>query len=146
MKAMVEPLPLVPATWITGGNCRSGWPSAARMRHIRSSVRSISLGCSAVSRESVESMAVMAFNHESPLSPLLSKGAQVIAERHIRGGDNVTAGSSADRYRQALGRSLGHSLGQDPAQIGERRPQLTAVHHHVDHAMRLEIFGALEAL
>ena len=29
MKAMVEPLPLVPATWITGGSCRSGWPSAA---------------------------------------------------------------------------------------------------------------------
>ncbi len=26
---MVEPLPLVPATWITGGSLRSGWPSAA---------------------------------------------------------------------------------------------------------------------
>jgi hypothetical protein len=29
MVAMVEPLPLVPATWITGGSRRSGWPSAA---------------------------------------------------------------------------------------------------------------------
>jgi hypothetical protein len=27
MKAVVEPLPLVPATWITGGSRRSGWPS-----------------------------------------------------------------------------------------------------------------------
>ena len=29
MNATVEPLPLVPATWITGGKCPSGWPSAA---------------------------------------------------------------------------------------------------------------------
>jgi hypothetical protein len=27
--AIVEPLPLVPATWITGGSLRSGWPSRA---------------------------------------------------------------------------------------------------------------------
>ena len=25
MNAMVEPLPLVPATWMTGGSLRSGW-------------------------------------------------------------------------------------------------------------------------
>ena len=30
MKAIVEPLPLVPATWITGGRRRSGWPSCAQ--------------------------------------------------------------------------------------------------------------------
>ena len=59
MNAMVEPLPLVPATWITGGSLRSGCPSAASSRHIRSSERSISLGCSASSRATMESMADM---------------------------------------------------------------------------------------
>ena len=38
---MVEPLPLVPATWITGGSRRSGWPSRSSMRHMRSSERSM---------------------------------------------------------------------------------------------------------
>ena len=59
MKATVEPLPLVPATWITGGSLRSGWPSAASMRSMRSSDRSMRLGCSAISRATMESMAVM---------------------------------------------------------------------------------------
>ena len=34
--ARVEPLPLVPATWITGGRRRSGWPRAASRRSTRS--------------------------------------------------------------------------------------------------------------
>src|SRR5438552_17653639 len=59
MNAMVEPLPLVPATWITGGSRRCGSLSAARMRHIRSSDRSMRLGCSCVSRATMESIAVM---------------------------------------------------------------------------------------
>ena len=50
MKAMVEPLPLVPATWITGGSRRSGSPSAASSRWMRPSERSIILGCSARKR------------------------------------------------------------------------------------------------
>src|SRR5436309_10541094 len=41
---MVEPLTLVPATWITGGRRRSGWPSAASRRSTRPVVRSISTG------------------------------------------------------------------------------------------------------
>src|ERR1700694_2032406 len=118
MKAMVEPLPLVPAIWITGGRRRSGWPSASRMRHIRSSERSISLGCSVVSRASVESIGVIP-NAE---------------------------GSRLRQYRQILGGRLRLHLGQEPAQIGQRRPQLAAVDHHVDHPVVLEIFGALEAL
>src|SRR5919202_4569043 len=50
MKAMVEPLPLVPAKWITGGSRRSGWPSAARSLSMRPSERSIAFGCSPISR------------------------------------------------------------------------------------------------
>jgi len=59
MNAIVEPLPLVPATWSTGGRRCSGWSSAARMRHMRSSARSIRLGCSAKSRETMESIWLM---------------------------------------------------------------------------------------
>ena len=36
-------------------------------------------------------------------------------------------------------------LGQQPAQFGKRRAQLVPVHHHVDHAVLDQIFGALEA-
>src|SRR5437660_4778657 len=56
---MVEPLPLVPATWITGGRLRWGWPSASRMRHMRSSERSISRGCNPRRRATMDSMGVM---------------------------------------------------------------------------------------
>src|SRR5262249_49037200 len=59
MKAIVEPLPLVPATWMVGGSRRWGSPRAARMRHIRSSDRSMRLGCNAVSRATMESIAVI---------------------------------------------------------------------------------------
>src|SRR5216683_6010329 len=118
MKAMVEPLPLVPATWITGGSRRCGFPSASSMRHIRSSERSLSFGCSVVSRATVESMGV------------------------IPGADC----SRLRRNRHILDGRLRLRLGQEPAQFGQRGPQLTAMHHHVDHAVLLEIFGALEAL
>src|ERR671932_1628253 len=50
MKATVEPLPWVPATWITGGSRRSGWPRAASSRSMRPSDRSIALGCSPIRR------------------------------------------------------------------------------------------------
>ena len=36
-KAQVDPLPLVPATWNTGGSARSGWPSRSSSAAIRSS-------------------------------------------------------------------------------------------------------------
>src|SRR5215510_15406366 len=84
MKAMVEPLPLVPATWITGGSRRCGWPSAPRMLHIRSSERSISFGCSAVSRATMESMEDMNLAGPSPERqfPLYrSKDTELCAQR-----------------------------------------------------------------
>src|ERR1700739_159162 len=43
---MVEPLPLVPATWKTGGRGRSGLPGALSRASIRPSDRSMLLGCS----------------------------------------------------------------------------------------------------
>ena len=45
--------------------------------------------------------------------------------------------------RQRVGRV---ALGQDRGQRSNRRAQIVAVHHHVDHAMLIEIFRALEAL
>ncbi len=50
MNAMVEPLPLVPATWITGGRRRSGWFSRDSSRSIRPSDRSMVRGWSARNR------------------------------------------------------------------------------------------------
>src|SRR5262249_15570101 len=122
--AMVEPLPLVPATWITGGSLRCGWPSAARMRHIRSSERSISLGCSAASRATIESIWVMG------LDRLLPRARR----------------SPARRHRQNLRRRPGPGLAQEPAQIGERGSQVAARYHHVDHAVIPEILGTLETV
>ena len=37
-------------------------------------------------------------------------------------------------------------LGQHAAQLGQRRAQLVAMHHHVDHAVVEQIFGSLEAV
>ena len=36
----------------------------------------------------------------------------------------------------------GGRLGQQPAEIGDGRAQLMAMHHHVDHAVIAQIFGA----
>ena len=55
-KAQVLPLPLVPATWMTGGRRRSGLPSLASSPCRRSRLRSISLGCSEVRRASTGSV------------------------------------------------------------------------------------------
>ena len=44
MWAQVLPLPLVPATWTTGGRCRSGWPSLPSSTSSRPRLRSISTG------------------------------------------------------------------------------------------------------
>jgi len=40
----------VPATWMTGGSFRSGWPNAPSSRCTRSSDRSIRLGWSPIMR------------------------------------------------------------------------------------------------
>src|SRR5262245_49440559 len=151
MNAMVEPLPLVPATWITGGSCRSGWPSAARMRCIRSSERSMRLGCNAVSRATMESMGVM----HTRLQSLRPRGPQpaepestirVYMEPRPDHGVPLRAGAALRPRdgRQVLRWALG--LGQQPAQIGHRRPQILAMDHHVDHTVLAQILGALEAV
>ena len=51
-KAQVEPLPLVPATWKTGGSARCGSPSRSSRRVIRSSPNMSAPGESAQSRSS----------------------------------------------------------------------------------------------
>ena len=45
-KAVTDPLPLVPATWITGASRSCGSPKARKSRRIRSSDKSIASGCS----------------------------------------------------------------------------------------------------
>src|SRR5262249_50660918 len=48
--------------------------------------------------------------------------------------------------RQLVGGWLRLRLGQEPAQICQRRPQMMAMNDHVDHAMVLEIFRPLKAV
>src|SRR5436309_7300410 len=184
MNAMVEPLPLVPATWITGGSRRCGSPSAARMRHIRSSDRSMRLGCSCVSRATMESIAVIPTRVNSDwsfrgagepahpesiitvrgygfrLSPLSRLGRNDELERLLaclrlcrRGEGRVAPWPRASRTslprarnRQCVGGRVWSRLGQQPAQIRDGRPQMMAMDDHIDHAVLLEIFGALEAV
>src|ERR1035437_4901083 len=83
---------------------------------MRSSDRSIRLGCSAVSRATIASI-----------------------------GGVMTARSRVRRNRQLRLHARRRRLGQQPAQFGERRAQLVPMHHHVDHAVLGEIFGALES-
>ncbi len=67
-------------------------------------------------------------------------------------GDSELAGRFGHRgghglYRRdtgQFGRSRG--LGEDGHQLADGGAQVVAVHHHVDHAVVIEIFGALEAL
>src|SRR6202521_4501593 len=146
MNAMVEPLPLVPATWITGGRCRSGWPSASRMRHMRSSVRSIRLGCSANSRETMESIWLMQGAWASARRASSGRAASGFPSENATMQKCCPYRSSVLRHRQVAANLGGRRLGQQPAQIGQRGAQLMAVHHHVHHAVLLEIFGALKAL
>src|SRR5258708_29430227 len=139
MKAMVEPLPLVPATWIVGGSRRSGCPSAARMRHIRSSDRSIRLGCNAVSRATVVSIGGMSSSFPGdPLGTARRAGA-----RRARTEGRTSAGSGK---RQFVDRGLRARLGQQPAQICKRRPQVGAADDHVDHTVGSQIFGSVKTV
>jgi hypothetical protein len=55
MNEIVEPLPLVPATWITGGRAFCGLPSRSSTCHMRSSDRSIFFGWSARKRAIIAS-------------------------------------------------------------------------------------------
>src|SRR5439155_22068891 len=111
--ATVDPLPLVPATWITGGRWFWGAPRRASIACIRPSDRSIFFGCSAMKR------------------------AMMASESVISTGSGKVPGLCRRFFRR---------LGQEATQSGERRLQLMAMHDHVDHAVLLEIFGALEAV
>src|SRR5207244_11300651 len=50
------------------------------------------------------------------------------------------------RNQQCVGGRVWSRLGQQPAQIRDGRPQMMAMDDHIDHAVLLEIFGALEAV
>src|SRR5260221_6415518 len=61
MKAMVDPLPLVPATWIVGGRRFCGSPRDVSNRSMRPSDRSIFLGCSGRKRERIVSVSIICY-------------------------------------------------------------------------------------
>src|SRR5665213_3622228 len=129
-KAQAEPLPLVPATWITGGNFRCGFPSSDNSRRMRSSARSIFLGCSANSRSR---MAELRGYSISGLKELGNSGAPIAADVAIA-------------RRRDGGARYGFGFVQDQMQRARQRgAQLASGRHHVQHAVGKKIFRALEA-
>src|SRR5579885_1599659 len=117
---MTDPLPLVPATCTTGGRRRSGWPRRSSRRQVRSSERSMILGCSLVSRSRTRSLVAAGL--------LDSLAGMRVAE--------------GDRKADHLGRRR-----RMPEQVDDpdqRVAELAARDHEVDHAMVAQILGALE--
>src|SRR5690606_21935220 len=139
-----EPLPLVPATWNTGGRLRSGFPIRAS---ISCTVSSPSRPCGSDSAASRSSWACTAGSSEvakSFKSPSrLRKGLGVGANQmwvtsapiaHPR--PLPQAGGELGRLRRT---HIMDQLGKPLAQSGARND-------HVDHAVLVEVFRALEAL
>src|ERR1700685_1693195 len=115
-KAQAEPLPLVPATWITGGNFKCGFPSSDNSRRIRSSARSIFLGCSAKSRSR---MAELRGYSTIGLKELGNSGAPIAADIPVAGGRHG-------------GARVGLGLVQDHMQhTRQGGAQLASGRHHV---------------
>src|SRR5262249_31552513 len=109
------------------------------MRHMRSSDRSMRLGCNAVSRATMDSMGVMSWSfHATPWRA--ARGALAV------GGRAAGWTSAGGGERQLVDGGLRARLGQQPAQICKRGPQVAAVDHHVDHAVIPEILGPLKAV
>src|SRR3979409_810917 len=89
-KAQTEPLPLVPATWITGGSLSCGLPRADSSRRMRSSARSIFLGCSDRRRLSTVSLRVVSESITAPLR-LRDRGDAAVAIAALGHGQNFVA-------------------------------------------------------
>src|SRR4051812_19794073 len=130
--ASVLPLPLVPAICTTGAKRRSGWLSAASSRRTRPSDRSMLLGCSACRRARIRSLAQLAMTRRVRMRLGVGRGwGRDLARRHV---EDDTGLDRPIRAQQEIER---------PGQGGA---QLEPMHNLVDHAMRQQILGALEAL
>src|SRR5882757_6800228 len=130
-KAQAEPLPLVPATWITGGSLSCGLSRAESSRRMRSSARSIFLGCNDSRRLSTASLRVVSESIRPP--SLRGYGDAAIA---------AAPASISGRHGKHLAARPGllHQQMQHSRQSGTH---LFAMSDHVQHAMLQQIFGAL---
>src|SRR6187401_2133108 len=99
MKAISEPLPLVPATWTTGGRRRSGWPRAASSRSMRPSDRSMDCGCSALRRSS---SVTLAETEGSGMRPSSLWGRVVKVGCPLGGSRRTGFGISAERFAYTI--------------------------------------------
>ena len=109
-KAISEPLPLVPATWTTGGRRRSGWSRAASSRSMRPSDRSIDCGCSALRRSSSVTLPETEGSGMRP-SSLWGKLVKEIGLRRF----------AADGIRQRCRRARSHDRRRRPPRPRYRR-------------------------
>ena len=118
--------------------------------HIRSSVRSISLGCSPISRVTMEDLAHLcdasSFVRSAAIFPDVCKpilprldGPQMAQRLEISRGATRSR-APADSRRPPRRRAPWSTSGTNSTSCA----QLVPVHHQVEHAMLLEIFCALE--
>src|SRR5215471_20839494 len=133
---------------MTGGSRRSGCPSRSRMRHIRSSDRSMRLGCSASSRARIASTWVTSAHSdwiESECDTEARWAACPVRKTALHRFRTCSGSSYRDsRWDRQRGGRVRRGLGQQAAEFGECRPQFMTMYNHVDHAVILEILGFLE--
>src|SRR5262245_5387785 len=115
---------------MTGGTRRSGLPSRSSRRHMRSSLRSMTFGCSSRRRVRIASLiAIVA-------SPAASLGSRLALRRLVP-------------LHLLLGRQLvpvGRRLHEKPDDPRHGLAHLMAVDDHVDHSVLQQIFGTLESI
>ena len=119
--ASVEPLPLVPATWTTGGSARSGWPSAASSRSIRPSDRSMILRVQRV--QAGEDPVARAARHDA---------ASVMRLGSAAAGAATWPGGASPMTRGLVARS---GPQQEIERSGPGSRAARALHDQVDHAV-----------
>src|SRR5262249_40016958 len=114
MKAMVEPLPLVPATWMTGGTCLCGSPSAESARLMRDGPSSI-----------------------AALDWRARRSRRVPRSILFRCGHEAETLGFSNLFARLQARSRHHEKAQE---LGQGLAQLVAMDDHVEHAMLEQIF------
>ncbi len=138
---MIEPLPLVPATWTTGGSCARGLPSAASRRSIRPSDEVDRSWDGAASAARGRRRCGSASHGRS----LMRRGAASARRGVRRGTRRARPRTARPQPAAAPARRLRLRSAALSMRASVSRSSL-ALHDHVDHAVLEQVFGALEAL
>ena len=143
--AIVEPLPLVPATWITGGSRSCGRPSALQ-QPLDPAERQVDAARMERAQRLQHARRVPACRRQPAPQRATTISGSAARCRNRRIGCAVGLARSARAPRPAVPAARCGSFIRSRQSRATRRAELVAVHDHVDHAVLEQIFGALEAL